>query len=91
MSNNSFKAEKELSRRALLQSVALAGAAAVPLILAGARPASAKMSLASVGYQPGPHGSQNCANCKLFLPPAACKSVAGEVAANGWCKIWVKA
>jgi len=42
MNNDSHKPEKELSRRTLLQSVAIAGAAAVPVLLAGSRSASAE-------------------------------------------------
>jgi len=26
----------------------------------------------------------------LFVAPNACKSVAGEIAPTGWCKLWVK-
>jgi hypothetical protein len=91
MNNDSHKPEKELSRRTLLQSVAIAGAAAVPVLLAGSRSASAKMAQAGVAYQTSPKGASKCGNCKLFEPPNACKSVAGEISPNGWCKIWVKA
>jgi hypothetical protein len=50
---------------------------------------AAKMSKASVAYQNSPKGSQNCANCKLFISPASCKLVEGPISANGWCKLWV--
>ncbi len=49
---------------------------------------AAKASPGSVGYRASPKGDQNCANCKLFISPNACKSVAGEISANGWCRIW---
>jgi hypothetical protein len=91
MSNDSHKPENALSRRTLLQSVAIAGAAAVPVLLAGSRSASAKIAQAGVAYQASPKGASKCSNCKLFEPPNACKSVAGEISPNGWCKIWVKA
>jgi hypothetical protein len=89
LSDKNSNSIKEISRRGLLQVAAAAGA--VPALMLATRSADAKMSLASVAYQGSPRGSQNCANCKLFIAPAACKSVAGEVSPNGWCKIWVKA
>jgi hypothetical protein len=49
---------------------------------------AAKASKASVGYRDTPKGDQNCANCILFISPNACKSVSGDVSANGWCRIW---
>jgi hypothetical protein len=49
---------------------------------------AAKASRGSVGYRGSPKGDQNCANCKLFVSPNACKSVSGEISANGWCRIW---
>jgi hypothetical protein len=49
---------------------------------------AAKASPGSVGYRPSPKGDQNCANCKLFVSPNACKSVSGDISANGWCRIW---
>ncbi len=92
MHKDSNKPEKELSRRSLLRGAAVASAAAVPVILAGAHPAaSAKIAQSGVGYQDTPKGSANCANCKLFEPPSACKTVDGTISPNGWCKIWVKA
>lgn len=91
MSHDANKPENELSRRSLLQGAALAGAAAVPVLLAGAGPASAKIAQAGVNYQSSPHGSSQCGNCKLFIAPSSCKSVAGTISPNGWCKIWVHA
>jgi hypothetical protein len=79
-----------VSRRTLLKSAAcLAGAAPALLIMADSAQA-AKLSKAAVKYQNSPKGSQSCANCKLFEPPSACRSVEGSVAASGWCNIWVK-
>lgn len=91
MKKEASKLEIQMSRRTLLQNAALAGAAAVPVILAGARSAGAKMSPSAVAYQDSPKGSQKCSNCKLFEPPSACRSVSGVISPNGWCKIWVKA
>jgi hypothetical protein len=50
--------------------------------------AQAKMSRAEARYQDTPKGIQMYATCTLFLPPSACKSVEGEVAADGWCKLF---
>jgi High potential iron-sulfur protein len=73
------------TRRGLLQG-AFAG---VPFLGLGVSAAHAgKASAGSVGYRPSPKGDQNCANCKLFVSPNACKSVSGEISANGWCRIW---
>jgi High potential iron-sulfur protein len=49
---------------------------------------AAKASPGSVGYRDSPKGDQNCANCRLFASPNACKSVDGSISPNGWCRIW---
>jgi hypothetical protein len=89
MSNEYSKLTKEMSRRTVLQAVAAVGA--VPALMMATAPASAKMAQASVAYQSSPHGSAKCSNCKLFIAPSSCKSVAGEISPDGWCKIWAKA
>jgi hypothetical protein len=89
MSNEGSKFTKEMSRRTVLQAAAAVGA--VPALMMATAPAAAKMSQVGVAYQNSPHGSSNCGNCKLFIAPSSCKSVAGAVSANGWCKIWAKA
>ena len=75
----------EANRRRLLQA-AFAGLSFLGLGVSAAH--AAKASAGSVGYRPSPKGDQNCANCKLFVPPDACKSVSGEISANGWRRIW---
>jgi hypothetical protein len=75
----------EANRRKLLQG-AFAGLSFLGLGVSAAH--AAKASPGSVGYRPSPKGDQNCANCKLFVSPNACKSVSGEISANGWCHIW---
>jgi hypothetical protein len=81
--------DKRISRRVVLRGAAVA-AGAVPVLLAGMNAAEAKASQASVQYKDSPKGDQSCANCRLFEPPAACKSVDGTISPNGWCMIWVK-
>ncbi|MGO8799107.1 MAG: high-potential iron-sulfur protein [Roseiarcus sp.] len=76
-----------LTRRSLLAGVGAAGSA--PILAASVTPAMAKVSQAAVGYQNTPKNGQSCGDCNLFLPPSACKTVAGAVSPNGWCKIWV--
>jgi hypothetical protein len=72
-----------LRRRALIGGVVGVAAAAASRALA-----QQKMSRAEARYQDTPKGIQMCATCTLFLPPSACKSVEGEVAADGWCKLF---
>ena len=81
---------QDLSRRALLGAVA---AAATTLI--AARPASAgSIPKTGVAYQDNPKDGHQCSGCKLFVPgadekaPGTCKSVAGEIKPEGWCKLW---
>jgi len=74
-----------LSRRAALGTLA---GALCPFAAAPARadtPAQPKMTKAQAEYQDTPKGILMCATCTLFLPPAACKVVEGEVSSQGWC------
>jgi hypothetical protein len=65
---------------------------AISLVGLSARCAqAAKVSQSAVGYQNSPKGNQNCANCRLFTAPNACKSVDGVINPNAWCRIWSKA
>ncbi len=80
---------QQLSRRALLGAAA---AAASTLVVA---PASAgAIPKTAVTYQDSPKDGHQCSGCKLFVPGAdekaagTCKSVAGEIKPEGWCKLW---
>jgi hypothetical protein len=82
--------QKDPSRRALL---GIAAAAATSLIAA---PASAgSIPKTAVTYQESPKDGHQCSGCKLFIPGATpdangtCKSVAGDILPNGWCKLFV--
>ena len=82
------------SRRSVLQAVLLTSAG----ILTGraqAQPsdhdATDKMTKARAEYQDTPNGIYSCAICTLFVPPNACKVVAGEVSPDGWCKAFALA
>jgi len=76
-----------LARRVLIRG-ALAGAAGLAASPTGRALAQQKMSRAEALYQDMPKGIQMCAVCTLFVAPSACKSVEGEVAADGWCKLF---
>jgi hypothetical protein len=81
----------ELSRRCLLQRAACAAGAVAVLGTSMTAARAGKMPQSAVSYQGSPKGAQNCANCKLFQAPNACRSVEGPVSPQGWCRIWVKA
>jgi anaerobic selenocysteine-containing dehydrogenase len=76
------------SRRKVLK----AAAGVASLLGLGTRVAYAgKASKSAVAYRDSPNGDKNCANCKVFVSPSACKTVEGAISPNGWCKIWIKA
>jgi hypothetical protein len=79
----------KMSRRKLLKGVACASASAA-LVAAAEGPVAAKgkRSKADVAYQDSPHGHERCEICAPFLPPDQCRTVAGSVARQGWCKIY---
>lgn len=51
--------------------------------------AADKYSKEDVSYQDTPKGDQSCANCKFWDGEGGCEIVEGEVAAEGWCAVWV--
>lgn len=88
----SIKSNKGVSRRSVLLQGAVCAAGAATILTVAAEPAVAnKLQKTAVGYQSKPHGAQKCSNCALFQPPDACKSVAGTISQNGWCRIYRKA
>jgi hypothetical protein len=82
----------ERSRRSLLRDFAYA-AASVALVSAADKSFAAKpkKSQADVAYQNFPHGVERCEICAPFLPPDQCRTVAGPVSRQGWCKIYTGA
>ena len=86
--------QSDLSRRMMLQRLALGAGGAALLAAAGTREAAAqatkKTSQKAVAYQETPHGTQQCDNCKQFVAPSSCKVVEGDVVATGWCKVYIK-
>ena len=81
----SVRSSKSMSRRNVL--IAVAGAA--PLLAMGGAKA-AGLPQTAVAYQQTPKDGHQCSDCKLFVEPRSCKSVAGDIAPEGWCKIWAK-
>ena len=79
-----------ITRRGLLQA-SFAAAGSVGLASFAAKEASAKVAPNIVAYQATPKDGHDCAGCKLFEPPNACKTVEGNISPNGWCKMWIKA
>ena len=84
----------ELSRRSILQNLAFTagGAAMLGTTVSGSHVAAAqtKATQKAVGYQDTPKGAQRCDNCAQFEPPSSCKTVEGNIAPAGWCKVYVK-
>jgi hypothetical protein len=74
-----------VSRRTVL----LAAAAFAPAFAAG-RAAAGTLPQAAVAYQDHPKDDKKCANCNLFVEPDGCKTVAGKISPEGYCKLWVK-
>ena len=75
-----------VSRRAVLFAAAGAG----PLLALTGGEAQAKLAQAAVKYQPDPKEGKQCDGCNFFVAPNACKMVDGDIAATGWCALWVK-
>jgi hypothetical protein len=82
MSDNS---EKSISRRTIL----IAAAGAAPLLAMGNANA-AGLPQTAVSYQATPKDGHQCSDCSLFVAPRSCKTVSGDIAPEGWCKLWVK-
>lgn len=75
---------ENLTRRAVV--LAATGAAAA-LSLGAAKAGS--LPPTAVGYVvKSTVEGKVCGGCKFFMPPNACKSVAGEISPEGYCKLW---
>jgi hypothetical protein len=77
-----------LTRRGVLVSVAASGS----VLATGVRQVGAgtKIAQSAVYYQMSPKDGQQCGQCAQFLAPHGCKLVDGDIAASGWCRLWVK-
>ncbi len=91
MSNASTNPPAVSSRRAILQTFAVAASGAAMLgVTSRHAAADGKVAPGSVGYQDKPKGAAQCDNCKQFVAPGSCKVVAGAIAPTGWCQIYAK-
>jgi hypothetical protein len=81
------------SRRSVLRAVLVTAAGVTGRAWAQSmdNASSDKMTKARAEYQDTPNGIYSCATCTLFVPPSACKVVAGEVSPDGWCKAFALA
>jgi hypothetical protein len=80
-----------VSRRNVLRGSALTlGGAVVLATTMTAQRAEAKMAQKAAGYQATPKDGQSCASCALFVAPASCKLVDGDVSPTGYCRFYVK-
>ena len=77
-----------IDRRSTLM---LLGAALPVLALSTTSAEASKMSQKTARYVPTPKNGKNCAGCKFFEAPHACKVVDGNISSNGWCLLWQKA
>ncbi len=75
-----------VSRRTVL----FAAAGAAPLLALTSGEAQAKMAQTAVHYQTDPKDGHQCDGCNFFVAPNSCKMVDGDIAATGWCALWVK-
>ena len=72
------------------QKILIAAAAAAAPLLAVGRAEAAGLPKTAVGYQEEPKDGKMCSECNFFVAPNSCKSVAGEINPNGWCKLFAK-
>ena len=81
------------SRRQLIFNIAV-GAGVVGATTLFTRTAAvaapAKLSQADSGYQNHPNGAQRCELCANWQGPTACKVVAGNISASGWCSLYAR-
>jgi hypothetical protein len=82
------------SRRSVLRAVLQVLATGMPAASMSGRVCAQsqdKMTKARAEYQEAPNGIYSCATCTLFVPPAGCKVVEGEISPDGWCKAFALA
>lgn len=91
--------EKSSSRRRFLKSAAivtgLGALPGLPLTRLGFAQESAKAPKDGVKYQDTPKNNQQCSECMYYIPGGEgsavgqCKVVEGDIAAQGWCMLFV--
>ena len=85
-------ASTKVSRRSVLLHGTACVTGVATIFVANANPAKANpLPKTAVNYQDTPKGDRQCDGCSLFVAPNACKNVAGDISAKGWCMLWRKA
>jgi len=80
---------KSTSRRAALKAgLALIAASGAAGVARRAQAQNSKAAPSTVAYQTTPHAGQQCSGCIQFIPPNACKVVAGTISPTGWCELY---
>jgi hypothetical protein len=77
-----------INRRAALRSLVAMAGAAIAVVVATVAEARVKATKAKAQYQDHPKNGQRCGGCKFFIFPSSCSVVKGEVAFDGWCKLY---
>jgi hypothetical protein len=83
------KPERPGRRRCL--GLALGGVAGLLAGQAVAQPGAAPqpvLTQAEAEYEDSPRGIAMCLTCTFFVPPNRCRVVEGEVAEQGWCRLF---
>jgi hypothetical protein len=83
----------ETSRRAFIQTMGIAAAAAscgggAALAQEYKPQAQKKLSKAAARYQDRPKGTESCGTCPYFQFPKSCVVVEGDVSVEGWCPMF---
>jgi hypothetical protein len=92
MANQPKYAPAVVSRRSILLRGAACATGVATILVANTNYATANpLPKTAVSYQDKPKGDRQCSGCSLFVPPNACKNVAGDISPNGWCALWRKA
>jgi len=85
-------ADSGSSRRAFIKSIGVIAAAASCGAAATAQEYKPqdqkKLSKAAAQYQDHPKGNDACGACPYFVFPKSCAVVEGDIAPNGWCRMF---
>ena len=77
-----------ISRRSVIRIGCAWGAVWLTIGTASTAAVQEKKSQKEAQYQNSPKDIRMCATCTLFLPPASCKVVRGQISPNGWCNLY---
>jgi hypothetical protein len=87
MAKFEVSARPRFSRRAVVIGGVALGAGGT--LATASQAATPKVSQACVGFSDSRRDGHKCGNCRLFRPPSSCLDVAGVIADNCSCKIWL--